>query len=194
LQIVSENHNRAVLSRLQALIKNNIKIYETKENVFNGLDFWALCRLDEQETFADRLELLQNDLKIIQENEYPTEDEKQMLLDETRMEINRLQNERADYARERKWLINNYYSKIYQISQSFLNIMNDYFSKKEEDTGNAQETAISAPINEAKSEIEDFSIEPDTIFRAKMYERFLLLEQRLIKDQYLNENLYWNDG
>jgi hypothetical protein len=183
LQIVSENLNSAVLARLQELIKNNISIYETKENVFNGLDFLALCRLDEREVFADRLELLQNDLKEIQEFEYPTEQEKQMLLAETRQEINQLQNEKADYARERKWILNNYYSKIYQISKSFLNIINGYFPKKEENTDIVQDATTPETIPE--------TIESDMIFRAKMYERFLLLEQRLIKDKYLNENLHW---
>jgi hypothetical protein len=197
LQIVSENLNRAVLARLQALIKFNIRIYETKKDVFIGFDFLALCRLDEQEAFADRLELLHNDLNIIQENEYPTEREKQMLLAETRQEINRLQNEKSDYVRERKWFLNNYYSEIYQISQSFLNILNDYFPKKEGSTDNVQKSVNPIQINETEStietnpEIENSAIEPDTIFRAKMYERFLLLEQRLISDKYLNESLYW---
>jgi hypothetical protein len=191
LQIVSDNLNRAVLARLQALIKNSVRIYETKENTFSGLDFLALCRLDEQEAFADRLELLHNDLNIIQENEYPTEQEKQMLLAETRQEINRLQNEKSNYSRERRWMNNNYYSKIYQISQSFLTVINDYFPCKEEKTDNILKTATPAPINETKPEIKYSAIEPDMIFRAKMYERFLSLEQRLIKDKYLNENLHW---
>ncbi|MDR1116397.1 MAG: hypothetical protein LBL33_09715 [Tannerella sp.] len=188
LQIVSESLNRAVLVRLQALIKNCIRIYESKENIFNGLDFLALCRIDEQEEFADRFALLQQDLKDIQEYEYPSEQEKQMLLAETRQEINGLQNEKADYVRERKWIVNNYYSEIYQISKSYLNIICDYFPRKEEKTANVQETATPVPINEIAPEIE---IAPDMIFRARMYERFLLLEQKLISDQYLNENLRW---
>ena len=187
LQIVSENLNRNVLARLRALIKNNIGIYETRENVFNGLDFWILCKLDEREAFANRLELLQNDLKEIREQEYPTEREKDMFLAETRQEIIRLQNEKADYIRERKWIANNYYSKIYQTGKSFLEIMNDYFSDKEEDTDIIQKTEKAETISETKPE----TIEADMIFRAKMYERFLLLEQRLIKDRYLNENRHW---
>jgi hypothetical protein len=95
-----------------------------------------LCRLDEREAFADRFELLQNDLKIIQENEYPTESEKQMLLAETRQEINRLQNEKADYIRERKWILNNYYSGIYQISKSFLSVIESFFPGKKENIVN----------------------------------------------------------
>ena len=34
-------------------------------------------------------------------------------------------------------------------------------------------------------------IQPDTIFRTKMYEKFLTLEQKLICDKYLNNTLHW---
>jgi hypothetical protein len=149
--------------------------------------------MDEQEAFAERFELLQKDLEDIQKYEYPTEREKQMLLAETRQEIVQLQNKKADYIRERKWIINNYYSKIHQISKSFLDVINDYFPKKEENTDIEQEKEmkISALPNETEAKIELPAIEADMIFRAKMYERLILLEKRLINDKYLNDSLHW---
>ena len=187
LNVVVNSLDKNTLSRLSFLVEQNIHIYGQNQQKFDGLDFLALCRLDEQEAFDERFELLYNDLKTIQEEEYPTEQEKQMLLTETRKEINQLQNEKSDYVRERKWLNINYYSKIYQLSKSFLSIINDYFPVKEENSGMIQETQI----NEINLETELPAIENDMIFRAKMYERFLLLEQKLINDKYLNEDRHW---
>ena len=54
LQVVSENLSKTVLARLQTLIERNIRIYETKKDVFNKLDFRELCRVDEQQEFDIR--------------------------------------------------------------------------------------------------------------------------------------------
>lgn len=71
------------------------------------------------------------------------------------------------------------------MSQSFLSIINSYFPDEKEKA--LQETEN----NQENSEAELTKIEPDMIFRTKMYEKFLPLEQKLISDKYLNNNLHW---
>ena len=46
------------------------------------------------------------------------------------------------------------------------------------------------PDSEIKTESTQ-EIEADMIFRLKIYDKFLLLENKLIKDKYLNEELHW---
>ena len=48
----------------------------------------------------------------------------------------------------------------------------------------------SIPDSEIKTESAQ-EIEADMIFKLRMYDKFLLLENRLIKDKYLNEELHW---
>ncbi|MBD8347665.1 hypothetical protein [Dysgonomonas sp. HGC4] len=79
--------------------------------------------------------------------------------------------------------LENAFGKIYVLGCYFISLLNSYFPiEKGEDTI----VDIAEPIFETPQEID-----PDTIFRTGMYDRFLSLEQQLIKDNYLNEALNW---
>lgn len=76
--------------------------------------------------------------------------------------------------------LENTFGKIYELGCYFISLLNSYFpiEKEEED-----------PILDTAETI--LKIDPDTIFRTGMYDRFLSLEQQLIKDNYLNKTLNW---
>lgn len=88
LNIVSNSLNKNILIRLQNLIEQNIHIYKQQQSKFDGLDFYALYELDEHNTFDNQLAILLKDREDIQKFEYPTEQEKAMLLKENQQEIN----------------------------------------------------------------------------------------------------------
>jgi hypothetical protein len=184
LSIISNSLNKNVLIRLQSLIEQNISIYRQRQSQFDGLDFYALYELDEHNQFDNKLALLLKDKEDIQNFEYPTEQEKTMLLKENQQEINQLRAEKSDYIRTSIWITVNYYSKIHELSQSFLSIINSYFPDEEKSLPQTENNSIN-PTPEYPE------IEPNMIFRTNMYEKFLPLEQQLIRDKYLNNNLHW---
>jgi hypothetical protein len=187
LEILASSLNEKILTRLRTGIENNIRIYKTRQTDFDGIDFHTLCQFDEEHQFSEKLKLLKKDREDIQEYPYPTEQERNMLLKENQQEINRLQNERSDYIRSRRWIEEDYYTRIVELSQSSLSIINSYFPGEEE-----KETVL-ATLDESKEEpaVESSTIDPDVIFRSRMYDKFLLLELKLITDNYLNKDLYW---
>jgi hypothetical protein len=134
LNIISNSLNKNILNRLQILIEQNILIYKQHQHKFDGLDFYALYEVDEHDTFDGRLAILLKDKEDIQNFEYPTEQEKTMLLKENQEEINLLKAEKSNYRRKTAWIIENYYSKIYELSQSFSSILNIYFPVEKEKT------------------------------------------------------------
>lgn len=80
--------------------------------------------------------------------------------------------------------LENAFGKIYELGCYFISLLNSYFPIEKEEEYPILDTAeiILETILE---------IDPDTIFRTGMYDRFLSLEQQLIKDNYLNEALNW---
>jgi hypothetical protein len=185
LNILSNSLNNNILTRLQNLIERNIRIYKQHQQKFNGLDFYALYELDERNTFDNKLAILLKDREDIQNFEYPTEQEQNMLLKENQQEINQQKSERAGYIRTATWIRENYYSKIHELSQSFLSIINGYFPDEK------GKIVQEAEANQKNSVVELPKIELNMIFRTKMYEKFLTLEQKLMEDKYLNENKQW---
>lgn len=79
--------------------------------------------------------------------------------------------------------LENAFGKIYELGCYFISLLNSYFPiEKEEDPI----VDTDEPIFETPQEID-----PDTIFRTGMFDRFLSLEQQLIKDRYLDNSLNW---
>lgn len=183
LGIIANSLDEKILVRLRTLLSNNIQIYETKQVDFSNIDFSKVYSLQEERLFADKFALLAKDREDIQNYPYPTEQERVMLLKENQKEKNLLENERIDYARSNIWMLKDFYSCIYEISKSFVSIIESYFPvEREKDV--VVDTA--EPIFEASQETD-----PDTTFRTGMYNKFLILEKRLIEDKYLDENMNW---
>jgi hypothetical protein len=188
LQIVSESIDKSVLNHLQSNIKQNINIYKQRQKHFSAINFDALYFLDERDKFDDKLAVLNREKEDIQDIEYPTSQEKKMLLDENRQEINQLKGEKAEYIHTGAWIREDYYSKIHELSRFFLSIINCYFPVEKE---NNTDSNSDSHNDDGKKTNEYAEIEPDTIFRTRMYEKFLLLERKLVEGKYLDEDLHW---
>lgn len=193
LGIITNSLDEKMLTRLHTLLHKNIQIYETRQADFSNIDFSKIYSLHEEHLFANKFALLAKDKEDISNFSYPTEQEKVMLLKENQQEKNLLENEKSEYIRSNIWMLKNFYLLIYELTQTFISIIESYFSvetmfdvtkysQKEKDTV----IDIIEPIFDAPQEID-----PDTIFRTGMYDKFLMLEKQLIKDKYLNENLTW---
>lgn len=190
LGILSNSLNEKILTRLRTLLEENAHIYTTRQDEFTSIDFHKIYSLYERHLFDNKFTLLQKDKEDIQSFTYPTEQEKEILLKENQQEKNLLENERGDYFRSNTWMLENYYTKIFDITQSFLSIINSYFTDEKEEKLIPTEENNSEQTKDI-TEKQTIQIEPDTIFRTNMFDKFLLLEKKLITDKYLDENLNW---
>lgn len=176
LSIISQKVDSSILKRLDSLLNDNIQILEKKKHLYSTLDFDNLLELEVDKHFSHRLEMLLKDKELIKEFTYPTEEEKNMLLKETESEIQSLHSEIQDFKIENRWLVDNFYQQIQAISESYLKLIRFYFPSTQSDD---------------RVTIVQSVIEPDSIFKTKMYEKFLTLEQKLIDDNYLDDRLNW---
>jgi hypothetical protein len=139
LKIIADSVSDKVLSRLRELLRDNIQIYETRQDAFNDITFGKLYPLWEDYLFADKRTLLLKDKETIMNYPYPSERERELLLKENRQDINELDNERNDLRHvDAAWTGRNYYSLIYGLSRSFTSILDSYFPGEKE---KAQKTA-----------------------------------------------------
>jgi hypothetical protein len=68
-------------------------------------------------------------------------------------------------------------------------VLDNYSPIEKEKTSEFEPTFVNTEISpELEPQIE---IEPTTIFKTNMYEKFLTLEQKLISDRFLDENNNW---
>lgn len=190
LGILSNSLNEKILIRLRTLLEENAHIYTTRQDEFTSIDFHKIYSLYEKHLFDNKFALLQKDKEDIQSFTYPTEQEKEILLKENQQEKNQLENERGDYLRSNTWMLENYYTKIFDITQSFLSIINSYFTDEKEEKFIPTEENNSEQTKDI-AEKQTIQIEPDTIFRTNMFDKLLSLEKKLITDKYLDENLNW---
>ena len=190
-----------IISNLRTEISKNIAIYTTHKELFDGIDTVKVCasrynplhiEIEEQQKDINKIwqKLIQirnslesaswnNDKITIQrltneeerlENSYKKE--------QTKIQILYKQKEESD--KHAIQYSENQFGNIHELSQSFLTVINGYFPEKKEKTEGNQTN---------QSELTE--IEPDTIFRTRMYEKFLSLEQKLIRDKYRNNTLHW---
>ena len=185
LRLIAEGIGDRVLVRLRDLIRENIRICETRREVFSQVDFEALCRLQEDYLFAGKRTSLLNDRKLIEEYPYPTEREREELLRENRSELHELDKERNRYRQENAaWICKDYYAAICETSRSFAAILDSYFPVEEK-------TATAAPTASDVQPTETKNILPDEIFRSRMFDKLRELESRLVKSGDLDEDLHW---
>lgn len=185
-----------ITAPLLVLLQENISRYKESKEVLKSLDYYNLVEQSLQ-YYKDKRVSLENDLELIKTYPYPTEVERQILIDETRKELSELSGEEEKERRRIAPFGINLFPGIYQLSKELVVYINAYipeggniaidYSKISEQNS----TSNMPEKNDVKVEIE----EPDMIFRSKMYERFLILERKLVTDKYLEENpnkeLHW---
>lgn len=189
LGIITNSLDEKILIRLRTLLHDNTQIYETRQVDFSNIDFSKVYSLQEERLFADKFALLAKDKEDITNFSYPTEQEKVMLLKENQTEKNLLENERSEYVRSNIWMLKDFYSLIYDTTKSFVSIIEGYFPVETTFDGTECSQKGNNKIELMSEVVQD--IDPNTIFRTGMYDRFLSLEQQLVKDNYLDESLNW---
>lgn len=169
------------------MLLENIRICEECEDTFRRLDLGAVYVAWDNQLFGEKRALILRDRETITDYPYPTEREREQLLQENRVELNDLDNERSNYRKENfAWIVKDYYTATRDASCAAASILDSYFPEKEKATDSTPTTADS---NEYTIEVRRVS--PDEIFRTRMFDRFCELEQRLIKSGDLDENLHW---
>lgn len=189
LGIIANSLDKKVLTRLRVLLYDNIQTYQTRQADFSSIDFSKIYSLHEEHLFTNKFALLAKDKEDISNFSHPTEQEKEMLLKENQQEKNLLENERSEYIRSNIWMLKDFYSFIYEITKSSISIIESYFPAEtafDRTKCNQKEKDAVEPKPEAPQDID-----PDTIFRTGMFNKFLILEKRLIEDKYMDENLNW---
>lgn len=204
---VDEQKCFLLLNQLHTEIVKNVSLYESSKDILDGIDIDGLyngvaSRYDElikqqseitaevrkelntvngsPEAIGFREHTKEEKQRLEREHDYLTKiyieekDKLESLYDEKR----KLELEVAKYSK-------NIFAEISGLSRSFLSIVENY---------------ITVPVKEKKPEIEFIpepqtqsrtEINPDNIFRLKMYDKFLELERRLIKECDLDKNLHW---
>lgn len=143
LGMIADSVNPKVLNRLHGLIQDNIRIYETRQDDFNGIQFYRLCSLRLDYLFAHPYEILYNDRKIIADYPYPTEQDREILLKENHRDKIALDNERDDFRRANgSWIGKNYYPLIHGLSCRFLSVIDSYFPPEKENKHTETNPAI----------------------------------------------------
>ncbi len=186
-----------ITTPLLALLMENISLFERNKEILENLNFYKMI---EQSLlyYHDKRVSLKNDLELIKTYPYPTEVERQILIDETRKELSKLSGEEEKERRRVAPFGINFFPGIYQLSKELAVYINAYIHEGGNITINnskisEQNSTSNIPEkNNVKVEIE----EPNMIFKTRMFEKFLVLERKLITDKYLkeesqNKELHW---
>lgn len=127
LSIISSHTERSILNRVQNAIDNYIKVYQKRADTFLTMDFLKLRICDIADNYGKKVSIAEKDIQDIKEYPYPSERNRKILLQEFTRELNRIQGEKTEYIRNNNWASTNYYLRIYDLSKSYLNMINSYF-------------------------------------------------------------------
>ena len=179
-----------ITAPLLVLLQENLSRYEESKEVLKSLDHYNLVEQSLQ-YYKNKRVSLENDLELIKTYPYPTEKERQILIDETRKELSELSGEEEKERRRVAPFGKNFFPGIYQLSKDLFDCANAYIPEKEKiiDNYSKSEGHSSASDVSAKNDKMVAVDEPNMIFKTRMFERFLVLERKLVTDKYLEENL-----
>jgi len=197
--ILSSSAEKAgvIITPLLLLLRENISLFEKNKEILGNLNFYEIM---EQSLlyYQDKRVSLENDLELIKTYPYPTEVERQMLINETRIELNELYNEEEKERIQISPFCQNFFPDIYQLSEELVVFINAYIPEKV-NSSESPSQSVGQNVshgNSAKSDLPGILDDPNMIFRTRMFDKFLILEQKLIADKYLkdetqNKKLHW---
>jgi len=193
----SAEKTRVITSPLLVLLRENISLFEKHREILENLNTYKMI---EQSLlyYHDKRVSLEKDLELVKTYPYPTEVERQMLIDETRTELTELSGEEEKEKNRIAPFCENFFPGIYKLSKEIVAFINAYNPEKDLIAEN-QIKSVRQNISNGflvKNDQTDKVDEPDAIFRTRMFEKFLILERRLIIDKYLkeenqNKELHW---
>jgi len=198
LILASSPEKAGVISTpLLVLIRENISRYEENKEILESLDYFNLVEQSLRYYHDKRVSLLK-DLELVKTYPYPTEVERKMLIDETRKELNELSGEEEKERNRIAPFCQNFFPDIYQLSKELVVLINAFVPEKVNTSESLSQSVGQnvSPGNSAKSDLLGVLEDPNMIFRTRMFEKFLVLERKLITDKYLkeesqNKELYW---
>lgn len=138
--IIEISNSKAYMGLLNRLHSNFKKYIETSNSInfnFRDVNISEIIKISKNWYYQHRLDLLNSDEQTISTYNYPTENERYVLLEENKLEFLELKQEISTQVQNiHKWFSKDYHTKIYHLSNSFLNILNDYLSvRKQHETG-----------------------------------------------------------
>ncbi|HZL11808.1 MAG TPA: hypothetical protein VFC65_17640 [Prolixibacteraceae bacterium] len=186
-----------ITTPLLALLRENISLFERNKEILENLNSYKMI---EQSLlyYHDKRVSLENDLELIKTYPYPTEVERQILIDETRKELSELSGDEEKERNRIAPFCQNFFPDIYQLSRELVVLINAFVPEKV-NTSESVSQSVGQNIssgNSAKSDPISILEDPNMIFRTRMFEKFLVLERKLITDKYLkeesqNKELHW---
>lgn len=177
--------NKVIIAPLSELLQKNITLYEENKDKFENY-YPSEIYSSTSTYYKEKIEALKLDLEQIKEYPYPTEQERKLLIEETRKELSELYEQEDQERRKRTHLNRNFFPETYRINQNFADCIQVFIT----DNTQSEDKKTVSVDTQVKTEQEPI-IEPDTIFRSKMYDKLLALEKKLVVDNYLNEKLNW---
>lgn len=216
LLAADKEKSATVINNLRTEINKNINIYIAHKELFDKTNTFEVCSSRHEPLYLEIEGQLKDTNKLWQELTQIRNSLESASWKNDNVAIQRLtkEEERVEnlYRKEQEKLngfyqlqkesdenafqyIKNVFGEIFKLSSSFSSLLNNYFpveKEKEEDaTLISEPESISAESESASEQDIHPAIEPDMIFRTNMYNKFLLLEKKLITDKYLDENLNW---
>ncbi len=186
-----------ITAPLLVLLRENISLFEKNKAILENLDSQKIIRQSLQ-YYKDKRVSLERDLELVKTYPYPSEVERQMLIDEIRKDLNELSFEEEKERNRIAPLCKNYFPAIYQLSKEFEAFITAYIPEKDVIAESIPETVRQSTSSHdpIKNDIANKTDDPDSIFRTKMFEKFLVLERMLITEKYLqeedlNKEMYW---
>ncbi len=186
-----------ITTPLLVLLRENISLFERNKKILENLNSYKII---EQSLlyYHDKRVSLEKDLELIKTYPYPSEVERQMLIDETRKELNELSGEEEKERNRIAPFCKNFFPDIYQLSKELVAFINAYIPEKDviaESVSKSVRPNITSDTLIKNDRVNKMN-EPDEIFRTRMFEKFLVLERKLITDKYLkeesqNKELHW---
>ena len=177
-----------ITAPLLVLLRENISLFEKNKEILKNLNYQKIIE-QSLKYYHDKRISLEADLELVKTYPYPTETERQILINETRKELAELSGEEENERNRIAPFCKNFFPGIYQLSKELEAFINVYVPEKDviaESVSKSVRTNATSdtPIkNDRVNKID----EPDTIFRTRMFEKFLILERRLVSDRYLKE-------
>ena len=179
---------RVITAPLLVLLRENISLFEKSKEILENLNTYKMIEQSLQ-YYHDKRISLEKDLELVKTYPYPTEVERQMLIDETRKELKELSDEEEKERNRIAPFCRNFFPDIYKLSKELAAFINAYIPDTDLIAEN-QVKSVRQNISNGilvKNDQTDKVDEPDAIFRTRMFEKFMILERRLITDKYLKE-------
>lgn len=133
IELTDNNIRNGLLKRLHTLIKKHIDLYKSTEDDFRNLNISNISKFSTNWYFQHKIDLLDSEKKSITKTLYPTEQEKEILLEENRIEqLEVIKNQTDNQINVLNWFSVNYRLRVHELSTSFIATLNDYLPVKEE--------------------------------------------------------------